>query len=259
VSSIHPLGEGPDVRVCQGLDQVLTLMETFPPQVVASLRTWVGEMTRGMALYASRRARVEGRVVLRDVGDLDRYCYFVAGTVGHLLTDLFCLGSPRLESSREELTRHAEGFALLLQLTNIVKDVAEDWERGFCFLPSSVLASEGIPKEALLDEAYHSAAQCAVETLVDLARSQASSALAYVQALAPEEIGPRRFCLFPMLLALRTLDLAQGNPAVLKPGVPVKVGREVVGEILLEMESLLADESALAAFDPGRRIVREVV
>src|SRR5262249_37908663 len=48
------------------------------------------EMSSGMFAYCER-VEVDGGLRLRDVDDLERYCYHVAGTVGEFLTDLFLL------------------------------------------------------------------------------------------------------------------------------------------------------------------------
>ena len=71
---------------------------------------------------------------LIDVADLDQYCYYVAGTVGHLLTALFPLHHRRLSKDHEKrLKALATSFGLGLQLTNIIKDVADDARRGWSF------------------------------------------------------------------------------------------------------------------------------
>ena len=232
------LEPGPDARVCRGLGRLLAAFSSFPPEVVRSVRRWVGEMAEGMALYAQGRTD-DGRCVPpRDRADLDRYCHYVAGTVGHLLTDLFCLDDPSLEARRAELERCAGAFGLLLQLTNIVKDVAKDWERGFCFLPGDALEREGVPVDALLAPEHRPSALRVVDAVVGVARDQAPVALDYLRALGTDSPGPLRFC---MLLALRSLDLVAGNPAVLEPELRVKLSRAVVAETLEELEMLLAE------------------
>jgi phytoene synthase len=60
--------------------------------------------------------------------DLERYCYLVAGVVGLILCPIFGLSDPS-----------AAGRAVLMgnamQLTNILRDVREDWDRGRLYLP----------------------------------------------------------------------------------------------------------------------------
>jgi phytoene synthase len=62
------------------------------------------------------------------VADLMRYCFRVAGTVGVLMCPLLGLRDHRF-------LPHAAALGMGMQLTNIARDVAEDWRRGRCYLP----------------------------------------------------------------------------------------------------------------------------
>lgn len=73
-----------------------------------------------------------------DLASLRQYCYFVAGIVGELLTDLFLL---RLNPTREQagqLRELAVCFGEGLQLVNILKDAAADAREGRQYLPAQV-------------------------------------------------------------------------------------------------------------------------
>jgi phytoene synthase len=60
--------------------------------------------------------------------DLMRYCFRVAGAVGVLMCPLLGL--------RDRcFLPHAAALGMGMQLTNIARDVAEDWRRGRCYLP----------------------------------------------------------------------------------------------------------------------------
>jgi hypothetical protein len=76
--------------------------------------------------------------------DLDDYCYYVAGVVGEMLTELFCDYSPAIARHRPALSALSASFAQGLQMTNILKDVWEDRGRGACWLPQDVFARHGI-------------------------------------------------------------------------------------------------------------------
>jgi phytoene/squalene synthetase len=236
-----------DGELCQGLDRILNCMYTFPEPVQDSLRKWVGEMTGGMAIYAKRHTFTQGLTTLMDMTDLDRYCYFVAGTVGHLLTDLFLLGAPKTQQNANRLREHSEGFGLLLQMTNIVKDVTDDHPREWCFIPASVCSQMGTTSAQLLDPTHSRAAQAAVDQVNLRARTYYADAVAYVLALPETEVELRRFCLFPMLLAGQTLDLALGNPACITPDQAVKISRQNVMEVAALVEDLVDDDLAIAA------------
>ncbi|MEI8317539.1 MAG: phytoene/squalene synthase family protein [Planctomycetia bacterium] len=60
--------------------------------------------------------------------DLLRYCFRVAGAVGVLLCPILGLADRRHLS-------HAAALGMGMQLTNIARDVAEDWRRSRCYLP----------------------------------------------------------------------------------------------------------------------------
>ena len=81
---------------------------------------------------------------LAHATDLDDYCYYVAGVVGEMLTDLFCEYSPEIGRQRAALSALAASFAQGLQMTNILKDVWEDRSRGACWLPQEVFTRYGI-------------------------------------------------------------------------------------------------------------------
>jgi phytoene synthase len=63
-----------------------------------------------------------------DEADLWRYCFRVAGAVGVLMCPILGLGDRRYRP-------HAAALGMGMQLTNIARDVAEDWRRGRCYLP----------------------------------------------------------------------------------------------------------------------------
>jgi 15-cis-phytoene synthase len=75
--------------------------------------------------------------------DLYRYCYLVASVVG-----LVCIRIFGYRDSRAE--KLAEKTGIAFQLTNILRDVAEDAERNRVYLPLENLAAHGVPLDALL-------------------------------------------------------------------------------------------------------------
>ena len=91
--------------------------------------------------HFQRTASVRG---LARSTDLDSYCYYVAGVVGEMLTDLFCDHSPEIAARRATLDELAASFGEGLQLTNILKDFWEDRSRGACWLPQEVFTRYGV-------------------------------------------------------------------------------------------------------------------
>jgi len=249
LADAHRFEDDDDGELSRGLDRIVRLMMTFPSPVQNSMRKWIGEMSGGMALYARRHAFGPGRTTVQDLPDLERYCYFVAGTVGHLLTDLFLLGCPETQAHAQRLRSHAEAFGLLLQMTNIVKDVTDDWPRGWCFIPETVCVANGTTSDKLIDPAHSAAGIRSVDAVNLHARQFYGEAVSYVIALPKEAEALRRFCLFPMLLAGKTLELALGNPAVVDSDTQVKISRATVAEMAQRVEALLADDGTLSALN----------
>jgi phytoene synthase len=73
---------------------------------------------------------------------LDRYCTCVASTVGLMLC-------PVLGTSQPEALTAAADLGRAMQLTNILRDVKEDLERGRVYLPADELAAFGLSEADL--------------------------------------------------------------------------------------------------------------
>lgn len=75
-----------------------------------------------------------------DFKELAHYCYGVASTVGLMTMHIVGYKS-------EEAIPYAIKLGVALQLTNILRDVAEDWENGRLYLPQDELAAFGLSEE----------------------------------------------------------------------------------------------------------------
>jgi len=78
--------------------------------------------------------------------DLYRYCYLVASVVGLVCIRIFGYSDPRAE-------KFAEETGIAFQLTNILRDVAEDVSRNRVYLPLTDLAAHNVPLDSLLHRA----------------------------------------------------------------------------------------------------------
>jgi farnesyl-diphosphate farnesyltransferase len=203
-------------------------------------------MSRGMREFTERAQR-EGGIRVRDVDELERYCAFVAGTVGKLLTDLFERDVPALsQTTRRALRARAVSFGIGLQLVNIVKDVAEDFARGDCYLPVALTQREGFSPDEVLDPRHREAALRVLRALCDLARGHLECAVEYT-LLWPAEGGRdvRAFCAVPLALALATLREVEDGDDALRVERKSKVTRECVQRVLLDTERSISDNEAL--------------
>jgi len=74
--------------------------------------------------------------------DLYNYCFNVASAVGLVCLQIFGFTEPRA-------TKYAEQCGIAFQLTNILRDIKEDAERGRIYLPLEDLRKFGYPPEEL--------------------------------------------------------------------------------------------------------------
>ncbi len=65
-----------------------------------------------------------------DEADLTLYCYRVAGVVGLMMCRI--MGVHDLAAEKRAIQ-----LGIAMQLTNIARDISEDWHRGRCYLPKS--------------------------------------------------------------------------------------------------------------------------
>jgi len=99
-------------------------------------RTMLETLVDGVAMDVEPRRNA-------DLGELREYCHAVAGVVGQMCVRVFGATDPRADDLADEL-----GFAL--QLTNILRDVGEDWQTERFYLPLDELAEAGLNESALL-------------------------------------------------------------------------------------------------------------
>lgn len=92
-------------------------------------RRYPAELLAGMAMdVADTRYSSFEELVL--------YCYRVAGVVGLMMGHVMGVADPAA-------LRNAAHLGMAMQLTNIARDVHEDWQRGRLYLPDSLLARNG--------------------------------------------------------------------------------------------------------------------
>jgi phytoene synthase len=72
-----------------------------------------------------------------DMHTLLLYCYRVASTVGLMMSHVMGV-------THDGALRHAAHLGMAMQLTNICRDVLEDWDMGRLYVPTELLAEHGI-------------------------------------------------------------------------------------------------------------------
>lgn len=203
--------------------RAVRLTHSFSPVQRRAIERCVEEMAGGMLKFQKRQS-LDG---LRDVEEMSEYCYYVAGVVGVMLTELFCDYSPQMEQQRSRMLELAVSFGQGLQMTNILKDIWEDRKRGACWLPRESFSQCAFD---LKDIAEHKNDACYLqnlEALVALAVEHLHNALEYTMMIPLKERGVRRFCLWAIGMALLTLRNIQAKKNF-SSGQEVKISRRSV-------------------------------
>ena len=100
--------------------------------------------------------------------DLYPYCYRVASIVGLICIEIFGYTNPQTKT-------YAEQLGIAFQLTNIIRDVGVDAQRGRIYLPQDELERFGYSEEELLAGRYNHA-------FMNLMRFQCERAQGFFQA-----------------------------------------------------------------------------
>lgn len=98
-------------------------------------------------LITGMKADYYHKVIVSD-DDLTLYCYQVAGTVGLMLNPI--LASRRYEKNKELLGEVAIQLGYAMQITNILRDVGQDFASGRLYLPQELLLKYGVTIEEVI-------------------------------------------------------------------------------------------------------------
>ena len=181
---------------------VIRITHGFNPVQRRALECCIRIMAKGMADYQT----VESLDGLENLAAMDDYCYYVAGVVGEMLTELFCDYSPEINQHRDRMMPLAVSFGQGLQMTNILKDIWEDRKRGACWLPRDIFLREGLQLGDLHRGDANPAFERGLGVLIAVARDHLQDALKYTLLIPPHETGIRRFCLWAVGMAVLTLN-----------------------------------------------------
>ena len=99
----------------------------------------------------------------------------------------------------------AVSFGQGLQMTNILKDVWEDYRIGACWLPRQIFVEEGFDLRDMAKGRNGREFQCGIQRLIGIAHGHLRNALAYSALIPSHEVGIRYFCLWAIGLAVLTL------------------------------------------------------
>ena len=122
---------------------------------------------------------------ISDLPELWIYCDRVACSVGRLSNSIF-------ELDRETGNNLARSLGTALQLTNILRDVHEDYTRGHIYLPNSLLIEHGINPNEINIDIDHSAVSETCKVIAEYARDGFNQSARLLASCEPRKVRPAR-------------------------------------------------------------------
>ena len=178
-----------------------------------------------MADFAALSTPEQPVAEITTIEDYDLYCHYVAGLVGEGLSAIFSASGKERPWLSTQLTL-SNSMGLLLQKTNIFRDVKEDVVEGRGFWPKEIYGRHGFRSmKELLDPAREKEALFAAAEMVLDALRHGCDALDYMTLLKCQSVF--NFVAIPAVMAIATLDRCFMNPKIFKENVKIRRGETV--------------------------------
>ncbi|RZA06316.1 MAG: hypothetical protein EOP11_10680, partial [Proteobacteria bacterium] len=225
-----------EARLLADAPQFFADLHALPPGPQAVLRRTTLSMVRGMQFFCKQD---RGSANPRSLAEANQYCFFVAGIVGELLTDLVAEGTPEYRPDDRTYT-DAFHFGLYLQKINLLKDQLEDAKVGRNLVPD-----RAVMRGSLVLHAQRS--------------------LRYIQGIPVSQRGYRIFCAWSFFLGLISLPfidrswreqkaskISRQHTFLYLSKVLIKVSNNQALEALFNenLAALTAEGTSLAELDP---------
>lgn len=238
-----------DVLLVSGGENVVTTFCECRLDTREVIFRWVEEMGKGMVLYCKKMEKGNGIKTIATLSDLNDYCYYIAGTVGYMLTNLFYLNCSNIDKEKfNYLNERANDFGLALQKVNILKDVKDDYKRGWCFLPEDLLKSSGLNIDEIEEEEKGILFFEALRPLLEGLFSNMEKGFEYLLSIPNEEKEIRLFLATSLFFALATVELLVRKRKDFTSEKKLKISRLQVANILNKLENISHLNDKLQSF-----------
>ncbi|KAG8936418.1 bifunctional farnesyl-diphosphate farnesyltransferase/squalene synthase [Tulasnella sp. 419] len=223
-------GNGPNEKdrdLLVEFDIVITELEHLDSESSRIIIDIARKMGTGMAdfTYKAANASSSSSMYVETIEEFDLYCHYVAGLVGEGLSGLFSASGKEAEWLADQLVL-SNSMGLLLQKTNILRDLAEDVEEGRHFWPKEIWGKYGFTElKELTDRKNEENALWALSGMTVNALGHLIDSLDYLTLLKNQSVF--NFCAIPAVMAVATLSVCFMNPDVFHKNVKIRRGQAV--------------------------------
>lgn len=242
-------GLSPGERKLMETDNELMLWKIyweFPIEIRSIITHWASEMAEGMSAVNNPTKdpyfeKYDGTLISTTAEDYNQYCYYVAGTVGHMGTELAIDHYKFTNSVANRLLANSEACGRSLQKINIIKDFAKDQARGICYFPNEWLREVTYAPLSLNGAPLHWKRKVIMDILEELRES-----VDYVVDLPYSATNYRMASLLCLLPAYETISLAAKNQELLFTAEHhLKISRDTMYQCLLNARSMVNDNDGI--------------
>jgi farnesyl-diphosphate farnesyltransferase len=222
------------IDLVKNTEHVFSVFFSLSEKDRSNLKKWVFEMSFGMKEFV---LKYPGGLRIKTMEEYKKYCYYVAGTVGCFLTQLWQDHMYFLSSRRRALLKeNAVLFGEALQSVNIIKDIIWDFKKeNAIYLPEETILKYGGRQEDLLNPDCAESAQRAVGDLIDMTKLNLEKSLNYILNIPWWHCRIRFFSILPLFLAFATLKkINDYRDRFLQLPTPIKITREDVKKIYFQ-------------------------
>jgi phytoene/squalene synthetase len=187
---------------------------SLPDKTRKLLQRSITSMNEGMIYFSDKNKKNE--LKLHNLAEVNSYCFFVAGLVGELLTDLIKEIIPDV-ALPQDIYLKSHHFGLFLQKINLLKDQKEDEQQGRFLVPD---------RKELLNSLFKNA-RGAVDYIVHIPSAQKEF---------------RLFCAWSLFLGLSSLKWIESS---FLTGLSNKIPRWMTEKLLVQVETIIENDKAL--------------
>ncbi len=198
-------------------------------KVIGALRSRpsrVQEIIVKNAIIMARGFVEDGVQNIQTLSQQNKYCFYAAGIVGHIITELFGYYGYLSKEEVATLIPLAEDNGLALQKVNIMKDIIEDVKDGRHYWPAELLQKYGLSYETLGSKEHMKESMEVLNELHEDVKPYFARSLEYIHKLPNEPAGLRIFCANNVLMAIAT------TRTIMESGIfsheKIKISREEV-------------------------------
>ncbi len=203
-----------EFQLIQDLGLLLADLHSLPDNVKLTLQNSIISMSQGMAFFSKKNKLNELRLL--NLSEVNTYCFFVAGLVGELLTNLLRADKPAITFPKNIYLK-SHHFGLFLQKINLLKDQNEDKQQGRFLIPDRAPFLASLIKNA-------------------------KNSIEYIVSIPASEKEFRLFCAWSLFLGLSSLTLIENS---FLSGLVGKIPRNMTEVLLSKVESLIDSDQKL--------------